>query len=76
MFTLEDEIDELHNDLGRERRRLESLERAPQEGRWCRSKTDHVDAVDTQRDKITALERQLAGAYADKIAAAEGFSSC
>ena len=75
MFTPEDEIDELHRELGTARRRLDSIERAPKEGRWCRSKTDWLDAVETQRDRIGALERDLAGAQADQFAAASGFAA-
>ena len=46
LFTIEDERDALEDELGQARRRLHSLERAPREGRWTRSRTDWVDAVE------------------------------
>jgi hypothetical protein len=74
LFTIEDERDVLEDELGMARNRLHSLERAPREGRWTRSRTDWVDAVEMQRDKIARLEHDLAGVIADLIADAEGFS--
>ena len=74
LFTIEDERDVLEDELGQARRRLHSIERAPAEGRWTRSRTDWVDTVDMQRDKVARLEHDLAGVIADLIADAEGLS--
>lgn len=75
MFTLEDELDELDLDIGKYRRQLETLQRAPSEGRWCGSKTEFVDRVQTLTEKIRGLERQRAEYFAERIAAAEGFEA-
>jgi len=75
MFTPEDELDTLDEELGRERRRLLSLERAPHEGRWTRSGAEWMDECEQQRDRIARLEHDRAGLLADSIAAAEGFGS-
>lgn len=72
MFTPEDDLDTLDLELGRRRRRLQSLERAPFEGRM----TD-ADALDDQiqleRQAIRDLERDRAEMVAERIAEAEGF---
>jgi len=73
MFTLEDELDELDIELGMCRRRLESVRRAPSEGRWCGSKTDHIDRVAYWQQRIQKLEKARAEYFAERIAAAEGF---
>jgi len=74
MFTPEDELDELHREIGAARRRLHSLERAPFEGRWTRGVIEWEDACANQRQRIQLLERQLREFCADQIAAAEGFA--
>ena len=61
VYTLEDEIDVLHEDLGRARRHLDTLH-------------DPV-AIRKQWERVRLLERQLAEACAQQIAAAEGFAS-
>ena len=76
LFTIEDERDALEDELGMARRRLWSVERAPAEGRWTRSRADWVDEMDMRRDKVARLERDLAGVIADLFAQAEGFRSC
>lgn len=73
MFTLEDEVDELDRDLGKYRRELDLLQRAPSEGRWCGSKTDFVDRVQTLTEKIRDLEKQRAEYFAEQFAAAEAY---
>ena len=76
LFTNEDERDALEDELGQARRRLLSVERAPREGRWTRSRADWVDEMEMRRDKVARLEHDLAGVIADLIADAEGFRSC
>jgi len=60
LYTIEDEIDVLHDEIGKARRRLHSIERAPGEGRWTRNGTEWMDAVANQRERIRVLEKQLA----------------
>jgi hypothetical protein len=60
VYTVEDELDLLHEDLGKARRRLHSIERAPLEGRWTGGQTEWLDAVANQRARIRFLERELA----------------
>ena len=61
VYTLEDEINTRHDDLRRARRHLDDLQ-------------DPV-AIRRQMDRVRVLERQLAEACAEQIAAAEGFVS-
>ena len=75
IYTVEDDIDELHIELGQARRRLDEIVRAPSEGRWTRDGIAWLDAVGNQEQRVRRLERQLAEAYAEKIAAAEGFAA-
>lgn len=75
MFSPEDELDVLHQELGQKRRRLESVERAPREGRWTRSDTDWVDVTEMLREEIAGLEREIAGAQANMFAAVSGFGA-
>ena len=74
MFTPEDEIDELHQDIGRARRHLDSLDRAASEGRMV-NEPEHEAARRKATERVAALERELAEMYAEQIAAAEGFVS-
>jgi len=60
MFTPEDERDELERELGRARRTLHSVERAPGEGRWTRDAVAWMDAVGAAQQRIRVLERDLA----------------
>ena len=60
VYTLEDEIDVIHEDLARARRHLDDLQ-DPQ-------------AIRKQWERVRMLERQLAEACAEQIAAAEGFA--
>jgi hypothetical protein len=73
LFTIEDEIDVLDEELGQARRRLHSLVRAPLEGRWTRDGVAWLDAVGEQENRVRTLERTRAGLVADLIAEAEGF---
>ena len=61
IYTLEDEIDEIHEDLGRARRHLDTL--------------TEPEAIRRQRERVRVLERELSEACAQQIAAAEGFSA-
>ena len=71
---MEDEIDVIHEDLGRARRRLIDIERAPKDGRWTGDGTEWMDACANQRQRIRVLEAELREACAQQVAAAEGFS--
>lgn len=70
MFTVEDMLDDLDEDLGVARRRVMSLERAPFEGRvadearWERS-------LRAARRRVWELEKERAGLIAERIADAE-----
>ena len=74
LYTSEDEIDVIHEDLGRARRRLHDLLAAKHEGR----EADHDEVQESIRQtmaKVRALEVELREARAAEIAAAEGFTS-
>jgi hypothetical protein len=60
LFTVEDELDVMDEELGRERRRLHSLERAPSDGRWTRDGVAWMDAVGTQENRVRRLEKERA----------------
>ena len=60
VYTLDDEIDVIHEDLARARRHLDDLQ--------------DPTAIRRQMERIKVLERQLAEACAEQIAAAEGFT--
>jgi hypothetical protein len=63
MFTPEDEIDVLHQELGRTRRRLFEKERAGFDHRVC----DYLvwsDSLAAARARVRVLERELAEARA------------
>lgn len=68
VFTLEDEIDVLHEDLGRARRRLDSLERAPFESRVC-DPEQHEASLRAARENVAELERELREARMSEQAA-------
>ena len=70
MFTPEDEIDVLHEELGRWRRRLFDAERAAGEWRLC-SYVEVQKACTRYRFQIARLERELAEAQAAAFAADE-----
>ena len=72
MFTPEDEIDELHHELGRWRRRLNDAERARYDGRGCDfAELDRT--IGRCRFQIARLERELAGALEAERAADEAY---
>lgn len=59
VYTPEDELDVLHEDLGRARRRLADLERAPYDHRTC-DPIKHGDTLAAARQRVAKLERELA----------------
>ena len=72
VYTMEDEIDVLHEDLGVERRRLETMMRAPFESRVT-DPGEHELAVQRQLATIRSLERALSDALAAQRAADEAY---
>ncbi len=74
VYTIEDEIDVLHEDLGRARRRYDDLVRARHDGRLV-SEVELEQAIGRMADRVRVLERELAEACAEQVAAAEGFRS-
>lgn len=70
VFTLEDEIDVIHEDLGRARRRLYDLERAEMDGRVANGAV-HRHTLRKAAERVAELELVLIEACADEIAAAE-----
>jgi hypothetical protein len=64
MLTPEDELDVLHEEIGKARRRLWSLENAPYEGRVADSEV-HARSVHFARQRLRDLERELVLAQAD-----------
>jgi hypothetical protein len=67
VYTPEDELETIDEDLNVLRRRLWNLETAPYEGRAADQ--DAIDlAVAKVREQIRALERERAGVLADLIA--------
>lgn len=73
MFTPEDEIDVLHHELGRARRHLYDLERAPHEGRWTLDAAAWMDACANQRQRVRVLEHDLAALVAAEDSAEEAY---
>lgn len=74
LYALEDEIDVIHEDLGRARRRLHSLERAEPDGRVA-NEAMYRRELFKARARVLALELELREACAQQVAAAEGFVS-
>jgi uncharacterized small protein (DUF1192 family) len=72
VYTIEDEIDTLQVEIRQAKWRLNTLERAPREGRWNNTTIAYLDAVANQQQRIAVLEQELAGVIADQIAQAEG----
>ena len=72
VFTMEDEIDVIHEDLGRARRHHNDLERARHDGRMV-NESELDQSIRRAAHRVRALERELAEACAQQIAAAEGF---
>jgi hypothetical protein len=73
VYTLEDEIDVIHEDLGRARRHIDDLERARHDGRMA-NESELDQAIGRARDRVRDLELALREACAQQIAAAEGFA--
>lgn len=61
LYTIEDEIDVIHEDLGRARRYLNTLRSDP-------------DEIRRATERVRALELELREACAQQVAAAEAFS--
>lgn len=74
VYTLEDEIDTIHEDLGRARRRLLDLERAELDGRVANHGLFRNE-VRRAGERVRVLELELREACAQQVAAAEGFRS-
>jgi len=74
IYTREDELDILDEDLGVLRRRLWNLESAPYEGRACDQEAIEFGAARI-REQIRELERTRMGMLCDRVAEAEGFAS-
>jgi hypothetical protein len=72
VYTMEDEIDVLHEDLGRARRHVDDMLRAESDGRVADQEI-HAASLRQGMERVRMLERQLAEACAEQIAAAEGF---
>jgi hypothetical protein len=72
VYTLEDEIDVIHEDLGRARRRIHDLEQAEPDGRITDPEL-HQAELRKARDRLDELEMALLEACAQQMAAAEGF---
>ena len=62
VYTMQDELDVLHEDLESARRQLDSLERAPREGRCVIGEAGIVwqDHVAGARARIKFLQREIA----------------
>ena len=74
VYTLEDEIDVIHEDLGRARRHVDDLLRAESDARVTDPEL-HADTLRRATERVRELEVALREACAQQIAAAEGFSS-
>lgn len=74
MFTPEDEVDVLHEELGRARRRLSEKERAPFDRRVCDPIT-WSDSLAAARRRVLVLERELAEAQAAVLAQDEAYET-
>ena len=72
LFTLEDEIDVLHDDLGRARRRYDDKLRARFDGRMVNQQEFNASLA-ALRGQIRRLERSLADALAAQQAADEAY---
>jgi len=72
MFTPEDEIDVLHDELGRARRTLFEKERAPFDRRVC-DPIRWEESLQAARNRVRVLERELADAQAALLDADEAF---
>jgi hypothetical protein len=64
IYTVEDEIDELHEELGVQRRRRDSIERAWIDGRMV-NEPEHEAALRRARQRVRELERELAAKLAE-----------
>lgn len=71
IHTVEDEIDSLQVEIRQAKWRLNTLERAPREGRWNNTVIAYIDAIANQQQRVNVLEQELAGVIADQIAQAE-----
>lgn len=70
VYTLEDEIDVIHEDLGRARRHRDDMLRAHSEGRIA-DQAEHDKHLHIAELRIRALEAALREACAQQVAAEE-----
>lgn len=56
----DDEIAELRLEIGRAKRYLDDIQRAPHEGRWTLGRTAWMDRVANQQKRVEVLEVELA----------------
>ena len=68
IYTPEDQIDALHEDLGQARRRVDDIDRAITDGRMV-NEPEHDQALRRARRRVTELERELSRALAEQQAA-------
>lgn len=73
VYTPEDEIDVLHEEIGKARRSLRDLESAPREGRFVGDAIDYEDRVSAAQRRVGFLERELREARAAQVAADEAY---
>ena len=59
VYTIEDELDVLHNDLGRVRRQIHDIQCAMFDGRMV-NEPEHDQALQRARQRLAELERELA----------------
>lgn len=62
------ELELLRQEREQEARRLQSLQRAPLEGRWCRSERAWVEAVAKREATIRVFDRAIAEREAEMAA--------
>ena len=72
VYTPEDEIDVLHEDLGTARRKVEDIERAQIDGRMV-NEPEHDQALRRARARVTELERELSRLLAEQQSADEAY---
>jgi hypothetical protein len=70
VYTLEDELDVTHEELGRARRRYDDMLRARSESRVT-NEPEFDRAVWRQGERVRVLERELARLQAEALSAGE-----
>ena len=74
VYTLEDEIDVLHEDLGAARRRVHDIDRAMVDGRMV-NEPEHDQALRRAKQRVIDLERELSRLLAEQQAADEAYET-